>query len=207
MAATIHYLKSPHHPAVRSAYVRAMPRPAQAVYRRRRVGVLAIAVAIAAVGTFGLNGTKANANAALAGQQTEPNYVIAQSGDTLWAIANRIAPQANTAELVDELVRMNGDSISVGPQGFGQPSRPDMRQDLAWVEGRLGWDFTPQLNGTVAVGRREQNGAPDYTGWNAGVTYALTDALELDLRYYDTDAHTFGEQYEDALVAKVAYAF
>jgi len=86
MAATIHYLNSPHHPAVRSAYVRAMPR----------------------------NGTKANANPALAGQQTEPNYVIAQSGDTLWAIANRIAPQANTAELVDELVRMNGDNISVG---------------------------------------------------------------------------------------------
>ena len=114
MAATIHYLNSPHHPAVRSAYVRAMPRPAQAVYRRRRVGVLAIAVAIAAIGTFGLNGTEANANPAMAGQQTEPNYVIAQSGDTLWAIANRIAPQANTSDLVDELVRMNGDSISVG---------------------------------------------------------------------------------------------
>ena len=40
-----------------------------------------------------------------------------------------------------------------------------------------------------------------------GVTYALTDALDLDLRYHDTDAHTFGEQYEDALVAQVAYAF
>jgi len=114
MAATIHYLNSPHHPAVRSAYVRAMPRPAQAVYRRRRVGVLAIAVAIAAVATFGLNGTKASADEALPGQQTEPHFVVAQSGDTLWAIAQRIAPQANTAELVDELVRMNGDTISVG---------------------------------------------------------------------------------------------
>ena len=114
MAATIHYLNSPLHPAVRSAYVRAMPRPAHAVYRRRRVGVLAIAVAIAAIGTFGHNGTKADANPGLAGQQTEPNYVVAQRGDTLWAIANRIAPQANTSDLVDELVRMNGDSISVG---------------------------------------------------------------------------------------------
>ena len=65
----------------------------------------------------------------------------------------------------------------------------------------------PRCPRKVAVGRREQNGAPDYTGWNAGVTYALTNALELDLSYYDTDAHTFGEQYEDALVAKVAYAF
>jgi len=91
-----------------------MPRPAQAVYRRRRVGVLAIAVAIAAIGTFGLNGTKASANPALAGQQTEPHFVVAQSGDTLWAIANRIAPQANTSDLDDDLALMNGDSISVG---------------------------------------------------------------------------------------------
>ena len=113
MAATIHYLTS-QHPAVRSAYVRAMPRPAQAVYRRRRAGVLAIAVSIAALATFGLQGTQANANPALPGQQTEPNYVVAQSGDTLWAIALRIAPQSNTAELVDELVRINGDSINVG---------------------------------------------------------------------------------------------
>jgi hypothetical protein len=39
------------------------------------------------------------------------------------------------------------------------------------------------------------------------VTYDLTDALALDLRYHDTDAHAFGDQYEDALVAEVAYAF
>ncbi len=108
MAATIHYLTS-QHPAVRSAYVRAMPRPAQAVYRRRRAGVLAIAVSIAALATFGLQGTQANANPALPGQQTEE---IAVGGNRLEA--QRIAPQANTAELVDELVRMNGDSINVG---------------------------------------------------------------------------------------------
>ena len=57
------------------------------------------------------------------------------------------------------------------------------------------------------MGRREQVGAPDYTGWNAGVTYALTDALSVDLRYYDTDAETFGEQYKQALVAMIAYDF
>lgn len=87
------------------------------------------------------------------------------------------------------------------------PDQAGTAKAFTWVEGRVGWTFTPQLNGTIAVGRREQNGAPDYTGWNAGVTYALTDALDLDLRYYDTDAHTFGEQYEDALVAKVSFGF
>jgi hypothetical protein len=32
----------------------------------------------------------------------------------LWAIAQRVAPQANVSELVDELVRLNGDAIVAG---------------------------------------------------------------------------------------------
>lgn len=87
------------------------------------------------------------------------------------------------------------------------PDQAGAAKAFTWVEGRVGWDFTPQLNGSVALGRREQDNAPDYTGWNAGATYALTRSLALDVRYYDTDAHTFGEQYEDALVARVSYAF
>lgn len=103
-------------------------------------------------------------------------------------------------------------SRSIGPasarlQVQYSPDAAGATEAFTWVEGRLGWDFTGKLNGTAAVGRRQQDNAPDYTGWNAGVTYALTDALDVDLRYYDTNAHRFGEQYEDALVAKVAYAF
>ncbi|MED5538244.1 MAG: TorF family putative porin [Pseudomonadota bacterium] len=87
------------------------------------------------------------------------------------------------------------------------PDAPGSTRSYVWVEAELGWAFTPRLEGSGALGRREQDNGPDYTGWNVGVTYALTDALDLDLRYHDTDAHTFGEQYEDALVAQVAYAF
>ena len=39
------------------------------------------------------------------------------------------------------------------------------------------------------------------------MTYGLTDALDLDVRWYDTDATEFGDQYKSALVAKIAYAF
>lgn len=77
----------------------------------------------------------------------------------------------------------------------------------AWVEARLAWPLTEDLSGAVAVGRREQDDSPDYTGWNAGVTYAVNDDLGLDLRWYDTDAEAAGEQYRDALVAVVTYAF
>ena len=123
---------------------------------------------------------------------------------------NRLDAQPGYDEDTWEL--MANISRAIGPakarlQVQYSPDQAGSAEAFTWVEGRLGWAFTPRLDGSIAVGRREQDLAPDYTGWNAGVTYALTRALDLDLRYYDTDADTFGEQYEDALVAKVAYAF
>ena len=76
-----------------------------------------------------------------------------------------------------------------------------------WVEGRIGWDFTNKLSGTAAVGRREQENSVDYTGWNAGMTYAVTRELDFDLRYYDTNANVPGPQYASALVGEVTFSF
>ncbi len=87
------------------------------------------------------------------------------------------------------------------------PDAAGSTRAFTWIEGRLGWDFTDKLEGTVAVGRREQDNSVDYTGWNAGVTYTVRRDVELDLRWYDTDAGEFGEQYEGALVAGVNFYF
>lgn len=76
-----------------------------------------------------------------------------------------------------------------------------------WYEARLGWAFTDKLEATASIGRREQDNSIDYTGWNAGFTYALTKNLEADLRYHATDADVPGEQYADALVAGISVAF
>ena len=76
-----------------------------------------------------------------------------------------------------------------------------------WVEARLGWDFTNKLSGSASIGRREQETSVDYTGYNVGVSYALTDRVEADLRWHGTDAEVPGEQYADALVAGVSFAF
>ncbi|MDZ4111365.1 MAG: TorF family putative porin [Brevundimonas sp.] len=76
-----------------------------------------------------------------------------------------------------------------------------------WVEARVGWDFTDKLSGAASIGRREQDNSLDYTGWNAGLTYALTRNIEADLRYHATDADVPGEQYADALVAGISFAF
>ncbi len=88
-----------------------------ATYQRRRLVVLVATMLILGVviaGVIGVTGTTAQADQAVAGQSIEPRTVIAQPGDTLWAIAQRVAPQANISDLVDELVRLNGDAIVAG---------------------------------------------------------------------------------------------
>ena len=94
----------------------ARTREIQRVYRRRRTGAVATvaAVALAAViSVFSLFGGSAMAGDT-AGRELAPKYVVAQSGDTLWSIGQRIAPNASITEVVDELVRLNGTSISSG---------------------------------------------------------------------------------------------
>ena len=87
------------------------------------------------------------------------------------------------------------------------PDSTGSSEAWTWYEARLGWDFTHRLSGSAAVGRREQETSVDYTGYNIGVSYALTDRIEADLRWHGTDAGVPGEQYADALVAGVSFAF
>jgi nucleoid-associated protein YgaU len=110
-------------PAVRPAARRSAQHPTMvnatsvATYQRRRLVVLVAAMLVLGVviaGVIGATGTSAQADQAVAGQSVEPRTVVAQPGDTLWAIAQRVAPQANVSELVDELVRLNGDAIVAG---------------------------------------------------------------------------------------------
>ena len=87
------------------------------------------------------------------------------------------------------------------------PDSTGSTESWTWVEARIGWDFTDKLEGTASIGRREQDNSIDYTGWNAGFTYAVTEHLEAELRYHATDADVPGEQYADALVAGISFAF
>lgn len=69
--------------------------------------------------------------------------------------------------------------------------------------------FSPNARWTVsgAVGRQFVSSSLDYTTWNLGAAYKLTDHLALDLRYHDTDEHDFGEVYESRAVASLKATF
>jgi hypothetical protein len=81
-----------------------------AIYRRRRL--------IAAALGWGIVLTAAQAGIALGGSTTTPGRsphphietVVVQPGDTLWSIANRVAPNADPRAVVDKLSAEIGSS-------------------------------------------------------------------------------------------------
>lgn len=106
-----------HHPAHRPArHLRLVepldPTPVglpRATYVRRRVMVAAVLVLMIVGAVFASRAQADDVRTASA-----PQYVIAQEGDTLWRIAERIAPHASVSEVVDALVQLNGTSLRVG---------------------------------------------------------------------------------------------
>ena len=107
----------------RLVVVHRQPRPRatrskRAVYMRRRL--------IAASLGLGIVLTAAHAGVALGGPTTTPGRsphprivsVVVQPGDTLWSIAERIAPSSNTARIVDKWAEKLGTSDVRAGQGL-----------------------------------------------------------------------------------------
>lgn len=151
------------------------------------------------------------------GSDAEAEFVIGYQPESFGyqfdfnvAYKNRLDADAGYDE--DTFEFTGAASRAIGP-ATGQleiqysPDAAGSTKAFTWVEGSAEWAFSGKLDGSVALGRREQDNAPDYTAWNVGVTYALTDSIGLDVRYYDTDAVEFGDQYKEAVVAEIAYAF
>jgi len=82
----------------------------KSTYFRRR---LAVGLVLVALVGGGFVATRAQANGEIT-TPVEQRYVIAQEGDNLWAIAERIAPTGNIPDIVDQLEALNGTSLRVG---------------------------------------------------------------------------------------------
>jgi uncharacterized protein (TIGR02001 family) len=103
-------------------------------------------------------------------------------------------------------------SRSVGPASARvrvqyAPDAGGATDSFTWVETRLGWELTPTLEATATVGQRDRHGGTDSTSWNVGVAWDLTDALQLDLRYHDTNQEQGGVDFADRVVAAVFVTF
>ena len=58
-----------------------------------------------------------------------------------------------------------------------------------------------------ALGHQQVEGPADYTTWNAGLGFVLNDHIGLDLRYWDTDQHSFGKVYDSRVVIGIKATF
>jgi hypothetical protein len=56
-----------------------------------------------------------------------------------------------------------------------------------FAEAGASYRFSSSISASAALGRRQRGGGPDYTAWNAGLTWNPLKPFSLDLRYYDTN--------------------
>ena len=79
-------------------------------------------------------------------------------------------------------------------------------QEAWWIEFQGGIALDDNTKATAAVADRTADGGAEYTAWNVGVKRKLTHDLSLDVRWYDTDGHSYGHAYEGRLVASLSFA-
>ena len=104
-------------------------------------------------------------------------------------------------------------SRAVGPATVGAAVywSPDFfgatEDEATYVEANAA--FSPADRWTVsgALGRQFVSSDLDYTTWNLGAAFALTDTLAIDVRYHDTDEHDFGDAYGGRAVASLKATF
>ncbi len=77
--------------------------------------------------------------------------------------------------------------VTAGAVVYYSPDFFGADEEAVYTEANLA--FAPADKWTVsgAVGFQTLDVSDDYTTWNAGVSYALSDVYAIDVRYYDTD--------------------
>lgn len=79
-------------------------------------------------------------------------------------------------------------------------------QEAWWVELQGGVSLDSKTKATAAIADRTADGGAEYTAWNLGVKRKLNDRIAVDLRWYDTDGHEYGNQYDGRLVAALTFS-
>lgn len=88
-------------------------------------------------------------------------------------------------------------SIEYSPDPLGGASRS------VWAEIEVEAPLGGRISAVGALGRRERDGASDYTAWNAGLSYRLTERVAAELRWFDNDAGEPGDRARDLTVVRL----
>jgi uncharacterized protein (TIGR02001 family) len=107
-------------------------------------------------------------------------------------------------------------SVAVGPATLGAAvfyspdfTGPVSDDDATYFEVNAAFGI-PNTKASIsgALGYQTIEGpGNNYTTWNVGVGYAITDHIAIDVRYHDTDVHSFGKLYDSRAVASIKATF
>lgn len=99
------------------------------------------------------------------------------------------------------------DKLALGLAAYYSPDFFAKTDDAIYYEANAGLAVTPKLSVSGAVGRQDVSYAGDYTTWNLGATYMITDHASIDLRYWDTGSHDFGDIYDSRFAVTLKGTF
>ena len=95
--------------------------------------------------------------------------------------------------------------VKLGGAVYWSPDFFGADDEATYVEANA--SFSPAAQWTVSgtVGHQSLDVNDDYATWNAGVAYAVTENVAIDLRYHDTDVD--GPLSDDRAVATLKFLF
>lgn len=101
-------------------------------------------------------------------------------------------------------------SRAIGPATFGaavywSPDFFGLDKEATYVEANAAFAPADKWTVSAAVGHQSLDVNDDYTTWNVGVGYAVTDHVAIDVRYHDTDVD--GLLSDGRAVAGVKFLF
>jgi len=94
-----------------------------------------------------------------------------------------------------------GAAVYYSPEFFGETG------EATYYEINASAPLTEKASVSGAIGHQSVVGPADYNTWNLGVGYALTPKLGVDLRYWDTSEHGFGQIYNSRVALSLKTTF
>ncbi|MBA3050696.1 TorF family putative porin, partial [Brevundimonas sp.] len=95
--------------------------------------------------------------------------------------------------------------VTLGAAVYWSPDFFGVDDEATYVEANVAISPAPKWTVSGAVGHQSLDVNDDYATWNAGVTYALTDHVAIDARYFDTDVD--GPLSDERVVATLKFLF
>ncbi|WP_439477902.1 TorF family putative porin [Brevundimonas sp.] len=95
--------------------------------------------------------------------------------------------------------------VTLGAAAYWSPDFFGADEEAVYVEASAAFSPAPQWTVSGAVGHQSLDVNADYATWNAGIAYAFTDHVAIDVRYHDTDV--VGPLSDDRVVGALKFLF